>query len=219
MLAGLIIDTADWQGLLTSLHGFRQHLAAKYGLLLSEEIHASAFISKPAAVGRIPLNDRLRILLDCVDWCRRADLRLLTVGLDKRRATADTVFQDVWRQLLLRFDHYLAQADPAGPTQGLVFCDNTDGTKLTALMRSLQQPGGGAAARPAPLLHHLIGDPVLWESRTSYLHQMVDVIAYFAKQLVEPNRRIRGKGAHHYFRRLAPINLLVGETAQGIWLL
>ncbi len=212
LLAGLIVDTANWQNLLTDLHRFRQHLSAKYGLLLSEEIHASAFISKPASVAHIPLNDRLRILLECVDWCRRSDLGLLTVGINKRQAATNTVFQDVWRQLLVLFDAHLASVGAASPTQGLVFCDNTDGTKLTTLMRTLQHPVVAPGTLPVPLLHHLIGDPVLWDSRTSYLHQMVDVVAYFAKQLVEPNQRIRNKGAQRYFHRLAPINLLKSEA-------
>jgi hypothetical protein len=43
-------------------------------------------------------------------------------------------------------------------------------------------------------------------------------IAYFAKQLFEPNRRIQEKGAHNYFQRLAPINLLVKQQARGIWM-
>jgi hypothetical protein len=47
---------------------------------------------------------------------------------------------------------------------------------------------------------------------------MVDVIAYFAKQLVEPNRRVRAKGSHNYFQRLAPINLLVKQQARRIWM-
>ena len=209
-LAGLAVDTVDLQGLLADLHLFRQHLATKYGLLISEETHASAFISKPGPVAHISLNDRLRILLECLDWCRRrADLHLLTVGTDKRQATTNTVFQDVWRQLLLLFDRHLAGTSATGPTQGLVFCDNTDGVKLTNLMRAMQRPFSPPGTPPVPTLHHLIGDPVLWDSRTSYLHQMVDVIAYFAKQLFEPNQRIRTKGAHNYFHRLAPINELL----------
>ena len=219
LLAGLVVDAVDLQPLLGALHHFRQHLAAKYGLLLSEEIHASAFISSPGPVARISLNDRLRILLECVDWCRqRPDLQLLTVGMDKRQATTNTVFQDVWRQLLLLFDAHLAHADPAGPTQGLVFCDNTDGAKLTNLMRAMQRPTPTPGAVPAPVLHHLIGDPVLWDSRTSYLHQLVDVAAYFAKQLLEPNRRVRDKGAHRYFNRLNPNNALLRQQQPGIWL-
>lgn len=219
LLAGLVVDAVDLQPLLGDLHHFRQHLAAKYGLLLSEEIHASAFISSPGPVARISLNDRLRILLECVDWCRqRADLQLLTVGMDKRQATTNTVFQDVWRQLLLLFDAHLAHADPAGPTQGLVFCDNTDGTKLTNLMRAMQRPATAPGVVPVPALHHLIGDPVLWDSRTSYLHQLVDVAAYFAKQLLEPNRRVHDKGAHRYFNRLNPINALLRQQRPGIWL-
>lgn len=217
-LAGLAIDPLRLQGISADLHRFRQHLATKYGLLISEEIHASAFISKPGPVAHIPLNERLRILLECLDWCRRrTDVHLLAVGMDKRQAVTNTVFQDVWRQLLLLFDAHLATA---GPAQGLVFCDNTDGIKLTTLMHTLRQPSSPAsslASGPAgPTLQHVIGDPVLWDSRTSYLHQMVDVIAYFAKQLFEPNRRVREKGAHNYFHRLAPINLLVKQQQAGI---
>lgn len=216
-LAGLSIDPLHLQAISADLHRFRQHLSAKYGLLISEEIHASAFISKPGSVAHIPLNERLRILLECVDWCRRrTDMHLLAVGMDKRQAVTNTVFQDVWRQLLLLFDTHLATANPAGPTQGLVFCDNTDGVKLTNLMHTLRQPSNLADGNASPTLQHVIGDPVLWDSRTSYLHQMVDVIAYFAKQLFEPNQRLREKGAHNYFHRLAPINLLVKQQEAGI---
>lgn len=212
-LAGLALDPRHLQGIGADLQRFRQHLAAKYGLLISEEIHASAFISKPGPVAHIPLNERLRILLECVDWCRRrSDIQLLTVGLDKRQAQTDTVFEDAWRQLLLLFDAHLARTNPAGPEQGLVFCDNTDGVKLTHLMQTLRPASSST-------IQHIIGDPVLWDSRTSYLHQMVDVIAYFAKQLVEPNRRVREKGAHTYFHRLAPINLLLRQQGPSIWML
>jgi hypothetical protein len=57
-----------------------------------------------------------------------------------------------------------------------------------------------------------------WDSRTSYLHQLLDVIAYFAKQLFEPNRRLREKGTHNYFYRLAPINLLLKQQGTSIWM-
>lgn len=163
-----------------------------------------------------PVNEQLRILLECVDWCRRRpDLHLLTVGLDKRQAVTNTVSQDVWRQLLLLFDAHLA-ANPAGPAQGVVFCDNTNRVKLTNLMHTLRQPSSAARTLATPTLQQIIGDPVLWDSRTSYLHQMVDVIAYFAKQLFEPNRRVRAKGTHNYFHRLAPINLLLKQQGTSI---
>ena len=218
-LAGLAIDPLHLQSISADLHRFRQHLAAKYGLLISEEIHASAFISKPGPVAHIPLNERLRILLECVDWCRRrTDVQLLAVGMDKRQAVTNTVFQDAWRQLLRLFDVHLTTAAGPGPAQGLVFCDNTDGAKLTHLMHTLRQPPAPAGVPAVAPLQQVIGDPVLWDSRTSYLHQMVDVIAYFAKQLYEPNRRVREKGAHNYFHRPAPINLLVQQGLPPIWM-
>lgn len=220
-LASLAVDTVDLPELLTDLHRFRQHLSAKYSLLISEEIHASAFMSSPGFLVRISLNDRLRILLECLDWCRqRTDLKLLTVGIDKRQSLTNTVFQDAWRQLLLLFDEYLSGvAAGLGPAQGLIFCDNTDGAKLTGVVRSLQQAAALPDAPAGPALHHLIGDPVLHDSRRSHLLQMADVIAYFATQLVTPNQRIRKKGAHHHFRRLMPVNLLADRFPDGIMLL
>jgi hypothetical protein len=61
--------------------------------------------------------------------------------------------------------------------QGLVFGDSTDGVKLTNLMHTLRQPGSLAGASAGPTLQQVIGDPVLWDSRTFYLQQMVNVIA------------------------------------------
>jgi hypothetical protein len=174
---------------------------------------------RPGLVAHTPLNERLCILLECLDWCRRrTDMQLLAAGLDKRQSVTDTVFQDVWRQLLVLFDRYLASASPAGPVQGLVFCANTDGVKLTNLMHTLRQPSSLPGDPAGPTLQQVIGDPVLWDSRTSYPHQMVDVMAYFAKQLFEPNRRVREKGAHNYFHRLAPINLLLRQQGTSIWM-
>lgn len=216
ILAGLALDVTHYQALIADLHLLRHNLAAKYGILPSEEIHASAFISSPGPLKRISLNNRLRIMLDCLNWCGlRSDLQLFTVCYDKHSAVTDTIFQDAWQQLLLLFDQHLASKQ----TQGLVFCDNTDGLKLTNLMRAMQRPVPTPGVAAVPALHHLIGDPTLWDSRTSFLHQLVDVAAYFAKQLLEPNQHIRNKGAQNYFRRLDKINALINQQPSGMLLL
>jgi hypothetical protein len=45
---------------------------------------------------------------------------------------------------------------------------------------------------------------------------MVNVIAYLAKQVFEPNRRVREEDAHHYFHRLDPINLLLKQEGTSL---
>jgi hypothetical protein len=57
-------------------------------------------------------------------------------------------------------------------------------------------------------LRHVVEEPIFRDSHRSYLHQLADVVAYFAKQLVAPSNFIREKGAANYFTRLAPINLI-----------
>jgi hypothetical protein len=161
-LAGLAIDPLHLQSISADLHRFHQYLAAEYGLLISEKIHVSALISKAGSIAHVLLNERLRILFEYVDWCRRrTDLHLLTVSLDKRQAVTNTVFQDVWRQLLLLFNAHLA-ASPTGPAQGLVFCDNTDGVKLTNLMHTLRQYSSSANTLPTSTCSRLLVIPCSW---------------------------------------------------------
>lgn len=39
-------------------------------------------------------------------------------------------------------------------------------------------------------LDYVIEDPIMRESRNSFLHQMIDVVAYCARQLYEPNGHV-----------------------------
>lgn len=215
-LAGLLLDSRQWYRLTRELRGFRQHLLHRYGLPMEAEIHASVFLSNRTPLAQhITANDRLLLLRECLVWCAtRPYFHLLTTGRDKRQAPGDHVFVEVWEAYYRLFDDWLNQNSPPGqPQTGLVICDNTDGGKLTKLVRKLQQHPATAALPP---LRGIVEDPFFRDSRLSYLHQLVDVVAYFAKQAVEPSNFIRSKGASGYFSLLAPINL-IPPTQEQPW--
>lgn len=218
-LAGLAVDSAQWYRLTRELREFRQHLLQRFALPMEVEIHASIFLSNRTPLAQfITANDRLLILRECLTWCAsRPYFHLLTIGLDKRTVDHDRVFVTVWEAYYRLFDAWLAQNyPPAQPPTGLVICDNTDGGKLTKLVRKLQQRAPPAAEAGQEPLRCIVEDPFFQDSRLSYLHQMVDVVAYFAKQAVEPSNFIRAKGASHYFALLAPINAIAPTTQQPV---
>ena len=76
-------------------------------------------------------------------------------------------------------------------------------------MQSLQRPFSSASSA----LPCVVEEPVFRDSPRSHLHQLVDVVAYFAKQVVAPSNFIRDKVATQYFTRSVPINLLAGNPA------
>ena len=94
----------------------------------------------------------------------------------------------------------------------MILADNTDAKKLNKLLRKMRRfntiPNkesyyqGGYKNIP---LTHLIEDPIMRNSAQSYFHQMVDVIAYMARQLFEPNAYIKKKGATTFYNRLLPV--------------
>jgi len=51
----------------------------------------------------------------------------------------------------------------------------------------------------------VIEDPFMKDSSNSQIHQLVDVVAYFGRQLYEPNAYIRKKGARTFYQRLDPV--------------
>jgi hypothetical protein len=89
--------------------------------------------------------------------------------------------------------------------KGIILADNTDGGKLTKLLREMRRYNPipsmiGTAPRNIPL-RAVIEDPVFRDSANSLFHQMVDVVAYFAKQHYQPNKYMRTKGGRHYYTR------------------
>lgn len=210
VLSAIILHESAWQNVLDDLITFRRSLKSRYGLLMKEEIHASVFINGGANLkSNVSKNDKLDILKKCLKWLdSRTDISVVTVRCDKDKNTTKDIFEFAWRVLIQRIDNTLAYnnfPNGIGHDKGILLADNTNGGKLTKLLRTMRRynpiPNSrsfGTGSRYIPL-RAVVEDPIMRDSANSYLHQMVDVVAYFARQYYEPNKYLRKKGARTFY--------------------
>jgi hypothetical protein len=224
ILSALIVHETSWQHLLDDLILFKRYLKSRYGLLFREEIHASEFLNgKIKLKNKIPRNDRLDLLKKCLDWLnQRTDISIISVRVDKNHRSDP--FNYGWMTLIQRFDNTLAYRNFPGPTsgndKGIIISDNTYGEKLRKLLRQMRRFNQvtnmvtyGPGYRNIPL-RAIIEDPVFRDSAMSFILQLVDVVAYFARQIKEPNKYIKAKGAKNDYGKLsAIINLSVTKKS------
>lgn len=219
VLTGIILHETHWRGILTDLVAFRRHLRITKDLKLREEIHAAPFINNPGPLVRIKRHDRLDILKQCIDFLsNRTDVSVITVVVNKSTKPANyDVFEAAWQALIQRFENTIRHRNFPGAfydQRGMVLPDNTDGGKLTRLIRKMrhynpipsqarfQQQGSSYRNMT---LQYVIEDPFLKDSAHSFLHQLTDVVAYCARQLFEPNSYMKKKQGHNFYGRLGPV--------------
>lgn len=213
ILSALVVHESSWKRLLDESIDFRRVLKKDKGLLMRQEIHASEFISKRITFKKnISRNDRLDILKRCIDWLKQLDyIEILTVKIDKSRN--QNPFDAAWQLLIQRFENTLRNDNFVQPSfksdTGIIVCDNTDSKKLTGIVRKMRRINFipsmfGTGSRNIPLVK-IIKDPIFRESSNSYIIQLVDVVAYFAKQYFDPNKYIRKKAGRNYYGRLIPV--------------
>lgn len=214
VLSALIVHELDWHIVLDDLISFRRHLAQTKRLKISDEIHASHFINNPKELVRIKRNDRLDILKQCIKWtAAHQNISIMSVVVDKNTCKSD-VFEIAWDRLIQRFSNTITRKNFPVPAEfnkklrqtGIVLPDNTDGQKLQKIMRRKRRynpipnmQNNGFRDQP---VDNIIEDPLMKNSSTSLYIQMVDVIAYCARQLYEPNNYMKKKGAANFYAKL-----------------
>jgi hypothetical protein len=212
-LSGLVVHESQWRTFVNQISVFRKTLNATYGLPLRKEIHAAEYIRSPPVAG-MQRHIRLAILRNFLDEIAKMDFVSITnVIVDKRgRHPSYDVFENAWRALFQRFENTIGYGNfPGGHRNdfGMVLTDNTDGRKLTRLMRkmSVYNPVpsmGGGGTRMLPLVR-VIEDPHLKDSADSYFIQACDTCAYFLLQKYASNSFIRRSTAQNYLNRLSPV--------------
>lgn len=221
VLSGLVIHETKWRSLLSDLVDFRNNLKKTHGLKLREEIHCHHFMNKPGELKRIKRNDRVDILKKCLDWLNQhpEDIRIITICVDKAGKQDLDVFELAWKVLMNRFENTIKHKNFCGPKDqddmGLVLSDDTDEKKLTKLIRRIRHYNPvpnlvslyGSGYRNMQI-EHIIEDPIFRNSKNSLLHQMVDVIAYSARQIYEPTAYMKKKGGQRFYQRLKDVLLI-----------
>jgi hypothetical protein len=214
VLSGLVMHELRWRDFLDQILIFRRRMKATYGLGVRDEIHAAEFVRSSGSVS-LPRNIRFLILRHFAEELSRLNwLSITNVVVDKRgKPQGYDVFESAWKTLFQRFENTLANRNFPGPQNpddnGIVICDDTNGGKLTKLMRKMgtynpipNQSGIGYRNLP---IKKVIEDPNLRESWNSHPIQAADLCAFLIYQHFSPNGFVKKKGAQGLFKRLDPI--------------
>ena len=227
ILTGIVFHELLWTDVLTSLVDFRRALKASKGLKIKEEIHSVEFINRPGKLVRIPRNDRVDILKKCLSWLdSQQGVSTFSIVVDKQNKSGG-IFELAWESLLNRFENTIIHKNFPGPQnaddRGIVISDNTEGEKLTILIRKMRHynpvPNAGkfySSGYRNVKLKALIEDPIMKDSKNSLIHQIVDVVAYSVRQRYEPNAYMKKKGGRTMYEKLSNVALKVA-SANNNW--
>ncbi len=222
-LSGVVIHELAWRDTIAELLRFRRWLKSRYRVYLEAEIHAAEMLNKPskvdASLGRLKKHERLAIIRQFADQIAQLkDISIINVVVDKRGRVPDKdeVFRWGWYSLFQRFENTIRQKNFPGASKyldkGIVFPDNTDGGKLRRFLGDMRCANFLKVVRSSG--HHiyvnepiqvLIEEPIMRDSRGSYLIQAADCAAYLLKQSIEPSAYMKRCGGNAYFQRLAPV--------------
>ncbi|MBN2292726.1 MAG: DUF3800 domain-containing protein [Pirellulales bacterium] len=235
-LSGLVVHELRWRDTTGQLLRFRHWLRGKYGVYHDDELHAAEMLNKPnkiaASLQRLKKHERLAIIRHFADEIARlSDISLINVLVDKQAKVPNKgeVFRWAWYTLFQRFENTIRYQNFPGPKntddRGIIFPDDTDGTKLKKFLDSMRlnnqfkirQPQGAFVYKNEPI-KVIIEDPVLRNSRDSYLIQVADCTAFLLKQNIQPSAFMKRHGGNAYFNRLDPVlcKVACNNDSQGV---
>jgi hypothetical protein len=222
-LSGVVVHELQWRDTIAELTSFRRGLKHRYKVYLEAEIHAADMISKPskvhASIQRLRKYERLAIIRQFADKIATLnDVSIINVVINKRGKVPDKgeVFRWAWYSLFQRFENTIRQKNFPGTKnpneRGLIFPDSTDGEKLRRFLDQMRRNNPikiagqqGAFAVTNQPIQVIIEDPVMRDSRQSYLIQAADCAAFLLKQSIEPSAYTKRHGGNAYFQRLDPV--------------
>jgi hypothetical protein len=223
-LSGVVVHELCWREVLSELIDFRRWLWGKYNVFQDDEIHAGDMISKPTnlppSLRVLNKHTRLAIVRHFADTIAKLqNISIINVVVDKRNGhakTKDEVFRWAWYSLFQRFENTIRQKNFPGSKnnddRGLIFPDNTDGQKLRQFLNKMQvtnplkikQQSGSFIHIDEPI-KLIVENPVMRDSRESYIVQVADCAVFLLKQSIEPSAYMKKHGGNAYLTRLDPV--------------
>jgi len=220
ILSGIIVHELNWRKTLDDLVVFRKHLFQTKGLRINDEIHCKSFINKPGDLKKIKRNDRVDIIKKCMYWLNtRTDLSVISIVLNKQ-GKQNNIFELAWNALLLQFENAIKlnylNGNRNKEDKGIVICDNTDGEKLTWLIRLMRHYNYKPTDEK---IKYIIEDPVLRDSKDTLMLQMNDVVAYCVRQKYEPNNYMNKKSGFNLYKKIEYVALKIPNNVNEYGLL
>ncbi|MGG2990145.1 DUF3800 domain-containing protein [Geobacillus stearothermophilus] len=239
ILSALIVHESNWNKFIDDIIEFRKRLRDNYKFKLREEIHAAEFFQTSKKYDHLEKHIKLQICKKTLDFQESLDyIQVMFIVIDKQSVSAGTdVFEMAWKYLLQRIHNTLKKGNFDGlineedgyetnsKENFILIPDKTDDKKLKQLARKMRRynpipnkHGYGPGYRNMPL-KLMIEDPFTKDSADSYIHQLVDVNAYFMKQSLDPTKYMKSKKAHNFINRLNKVRCThISSTKDGVLL-
>ncbi|NNU94670.1 DUF3800 domain-containing protein [Geobacillus sp. NFOSA3] len=240
ILSALIVHESNWNRFINDIVDFRRTLRDAYKFKLREEIHAAEFFQSSKKYAHIPKHVKLQICKKALDFQESLDyIRVMFVIIDKQSVHIGTdVFEMAWKYLIQRIHNTLDKGnftdlindelETGEQTTNrkenfMLIPDKTDDKKLKQLVRKMRRYNPipnkyGNGYRNLPL-EFIVEDPFTKDSADSYIHQLVDVNAYFMKQSLDPTKYMKSKKAHNFIYRLNKVRCThISSTQDGVLL-
>ena len=235
-LSGVVVHELRWRETMDQLLRFRHELRGQYRIYHDDELHAAEMINKPkktaASLQRLKKYERLAVIRHFADEIAQlSDISLINVVVDKhgKVPNKDEVFRWAWYTMFQRFENTIRNQNFPGPKnaddRGIIFPDDTDGTKLKRYLNTMRlnnqfkirQRQGAFVYKNEPI-KVIVEDPVLRNSRDSYLIQVADCAAFLLKQSIQPSSFMKRHGGNAYFKRLDPVlcKVACNNDPQGV---
>jgi len=189
ILSAMLITDLDWLHYFEKIKDYRRKMKTTYGIKMHSELKGRYFYKGNGAWWglRYDRNERYNAYLNLMNLqAKMKNLKIINICIRKETITKKRMKnvdprEKAWRFLLQRFQTFLKRQPQK--TMGMVLPDSGHERFVQDLIRKMRiYSPVQSKFNPSEVLQHkllnIIEDPFSKDSKHSYFHQLVDLIAY-----------------------------------------